>query len=132
MLSLFPQILFLAPLGLTLLRIAAGLVFFYLAYVHYSNRREVAQELSTLIGGARIICLLYSGLELLIAVSLIAGIWTQFAALVGFVVALKVLLIRRSLKEVRPLSPLSYALLAVICLCLFVSGAGAFAFDLPL
>ena len=132
MLSLFPQLLFLAPFSATLLRIAAGLVFLYLAYFHYSNKHKMAEELSSLIGGAGVICVLYSLLELIVAAGLLAGAWTQLAALVGFLIAVKVLLIRSSLKELRPLSPLSYALLAVICLSLIVTGAGAFAIDLPL
>jgi uncharacterized membrane protein YphA (DoxX/SURF4 family) len=132
MLSLFPQLLFLTPLSATLLRIAAGLVFLYLAYFHYTNRRAVVEELSVFVGAASIICTLYALLELLVGAGLIAGAYTQLAALVGFVIAIKVQLIRRSLKELRPLSPLSYALLAVICLSIVVTGAGAFAVDLPL
>lgn len=132
MLSLFPQILFLAPLSTALLRVCAGLVFVYLAYVHFSKRKAAAEELSTLIGGAHVIIPLYSVVELLIAVSLIAGVWTQLAALLGWAVALKVLFIRHSLRELKPLSQLSYALLAAICFSLVFTGAGAFAFDLPL
>jgi len=132
MLSLFPQILFLSPLSATLLRITAGLVFAYLAYFHFSNKRAAAEELSTLIGGAGAILILYCLIEALIALFLIIGLWTQAAALLGFVIAAKVLLIRRSLKELKPLSQLSYALLAVICLSILVTGAGPFAFDLPL
>ena len=132
MLSLFPQILFLAPLSATLLRITAGLVFLYLAYFHYTNHRAGSEELSRLIGGASVVMYVYVLIELAVAVGLIAGAWTQAFALVGFVIALKVLLLRRSLKELRPLSSLSYALLSAICLSVVVTGAGIFAFDLPL
>jgi len=132
MLSLFPQILFLTPLSATLLRLTAGLIFAYLSYFHYSNRRAVSEELSLLVGGASVICILYALLELLVAIGLLAGAWTQLAALLGFVIALKVLIIRRSLKELKPLSQLSYALLAMICLSVVITGAGPFAFDLPL
>ena len=132
MLSLFPQLLFLTPFSATLLRISAGLVFAYLAYFHFTNKEKVASELSRFVGGASVIYMLYSLLELIIAIGLIAGVRTQLAALVGLVVALKVLLIRNSLHELKPLSTLSYALLGVICLSLVVTGAGVFAFDLPL
>jgi len=132
MLSIFPQLLFLAPIASTLLRASAGLVFVYLAYVHFTNRRKAAEELSTLIGGADFICVVYSVLEAVIGFALIAGFRAQLVALVGFIVAIKVLLIRRSLKELKPLSQLSYALLAVICLSIVFTGAGIFAFDLPL
>jgi uncharacterized membrane protein YphA (DoxX/SURF4 family) len=132
MLSLFPQILFLAPFSATLLRIVAGLVFLYLAYFHWTNHKAGSEELSKLIGAASVIMYIYALIELALAVGLIAGAWTQAFALLGFVITLKVLLFRRSLKELRPLSSLSYALLAAICLSLVVTGAGIFAFDLPL
>ena len=132
MLSLFPQILFLAPFSATFLRIAAGLVFLYLAYFHFNNRRACAQELSALIGGASVIMYIYSLIELAVALALILGAWTQLAALVGFVISLKMLMFRKSLKELKPLSQLSYALLAIICLSVVITGAGVFAFDLPL
>ena len=132
MLSLFPALLSYKLLAFALLRISAGLVFLYLAYFHYTNRRKATQELSLFVGSASVICVLYALVELLVAVSLIAGAWTQLGALLGALIACKVLLIRRSLHELRPLSSLSYALLAVICFCLVVTGAGIFAFDLPL
>jgi len=132
MLSLFPQILFLSPLSATLLRVCAGLVFAYLAYFHFANRRAASEELSKLIGGASVIMPVYCVIELVVALSLVLGAWTQASALVGFIIAVKMLLIRHSLKELKPLSQLSYALLAVICLSLVFTGAGAFAFDLPL
>ncbi len=132
MLSVFPQILFLTPLAITLLRFSAGLTFAYLAYLHLSNRRAASDELSSLIGGARIIIYIYSAIELFIAVSLFGGAWTQPAALLGFVVALKMLFIRHKMHELKPLAQSTYVLLAVICLALVFTGAGAFAFDLPL
>ena len=132
MLSLFPQILFLTPFSATLLRITAGLVFFYLAYVHYGNRKAVAQEISYFVGGASIVCAVYILIELLVAFGLFLGIYAQLAALVGLILALKILIVRKSLREVKPLSELSYVLLAVICLSVLVTGAGIFAFDLPL
>src|SRR6185369_5407448 len=131
-LSLFPQILFLAPFSATLLRITAGFVFLYLAYLHYSNKRAVAEEISNLLGAASIVCATYAFIEFGVGVGLVAGAWTQLAALFGFVIAIKMLFIRKSMHELKPLSQLSYALLAAICLSIFVTGAGIFAFDLPL
>jgi uncharacterized membrane protein YphA (DoxX/SURF4 family) len=132
MLTLFPSLLSYSFFVPTLLRIAAGLVFLYLAYFHYTNRRAVAEEIGLFIGGARIICILYSMMETLVAIGLIAGVATQLAALVGFAIAAKVLFLRRSLHDLKPFPPLTYALLAVICVSLVIMGAGAFSFDLPL
>jgi len=132
MLSLLPEFLSYRLLGEALLRVTAGFVFLYLAYVHFSKRRAVAEELSTLVGGAGMIIPIYSLLELLLAVSLIIGAWTQLSAIVGAIIAIKMLIVRKKLNALKPLSELSYVLLAVICISLIVSGAGAFAFDLPL
>jgi uncharacterized membrane protein YphA (DoxX/SURF4 family) len=132
MLSLFPQILFLAPFSAALLRVVAGLVFADLAYFHFNNRRAATEELSTMIGGARTIIILYGLIEAGIALCLIIGLWTQAAAILGCVIAVKMLFIRASLRKLRPFSQLSYALLAVICLSLLITGAGIFAVDLPL
>jgi uncharacterized membrane protein YphA (DoxX/SURF4 family) len=132
MLSLFPQLLFLAPLSDTILRIAAGGVFIYLAYFHYENRRAASTELSRFIGGASVILPFYALIELILGAALVAGVGTQLAALVGCIIALKILLVRKVLRELRPLPALTYFLVAAICLALVFSGAGAFAFDLPL
>jgi uncharacterized membrane protein YphA (DoxX/SURF4 family) len=132
MLSLFPQILFLSPISATLLRVCGGLTFTYLAYAHFSNRRAASEELSRLIGAARIIIPVYSIIELVIAVFLVGGAYTQLAALIGSIITFKMLFVRHTLRELKPLSQASYALLAVICLSLVFTGAGAFAIDLPL
>lgn len=132
MLSVFPQILFLAPLSATILRIAAGFVFLYLAYVHFGKRTRAADEIAPIVGGARVILVIYSLIELVVGICLIIGLWTQAAALIGFLIGAKMLIIRKALKDLKPISELSYFLLAVICLSLLFTGAGAFAFDLPL
>jgi uncharacterized membrane protein YphA (DoxX/SURF4 family) len=133
MLSLFPQILFLAPLSITLLRVSAGLLFAYLAYYHLSNRQTVSQELSRYVGGAGgFLALLYAVVEIAVGGALVAGALTQLAGLVGFVVALKVLILWKMTHGMNPISRLSYALLAVISLSLVFSGAGALALDWPL
>lgn len=132
MLSLFPQLLFLGPVSATLLRIAAGAIFLYLAYFHYQNRRPAAHELGQLVGVSMPLLYLYALIELLVAASLILGLWTQLSAVIGFGIALKIIFVRNRLKELKPLSTLSYALLALICLSLMFTGAGALAFDLPL
>lgn len=132
MLSVFPQLLFLSPVSATLLRLAAGAMFLYLSYYHYSNRQRAAAELGMLVGMSMPLLVLYALVELLVAISLILGLWTQVSALVGLGIAAKILFVRNRLKELKPLSSLSYALLGLICLSLVMTGAGAFAFDLPL
>lgn len=133
MLNPFPQLLVFSFFAPTVLRIAAACVFFYLAYSHFGNRSAAAKELAFLTHKvARAVMGLYILVEALAGLSLLLGYWTQIGALVGLVISLKILLIRRSFHHLAPLSRLAYVLLAVICFSLALSGAGAVAFDLPL
>jgi uncharacterized membrane protein YphA (DoxX/SURF4 family) len=132
MLSLFPQILFLAPLGLTLLRVAAGLTLLWLAYFHGARRHELAAIRFPVVGSGAWIVWMAIIFETVIGIALIVGIYTQLAALLGAVAAIKFLIWRKRYPQFFTLTRDTSALLLVICLCLLVSGAGAFAFDLPL
>lgn len=114
MLSLFPQILFLAPFSALLIRVALAVVFAYSAW-------NLLRQNDTLSRGVGI-------LEIVIAGLLIAGAWTQVAALAGLIFV-GIHLVAPRLRTVA----LGTALLSfVLCLSLLVTGAGAFAFDLPL
>ena len=133
MLNVFPQLLvfnFFAP---ALLRIVAAGTFFYLAFFHFSNRKAVTQELSLFPhAAANTMAGIFALVECAVAVLLLLGLWTQIAALIGFIICLKIVFIRKGLHHISPLSHLSYLLLATICLSLLCTGAGAIAFDIPL
>jgi uncharacterized membrane protein YphA (DoxX/SURF4 family) len=133
MLTPLPALLDYAILAPTLLRLAAAFVFVYLGAHHFRSRSEVASEMSILTPAiAAVAASFYVIFELLIAVGLFFGAYTQIAALVGAAIAIKTALIRRSLRHVAPLARSTYILLGVICLTLLFTGAGALAFDLPL
>lgn len=114
MLSLFPQILFLAPFSASLIRLALACVFFLMAWKHFAAPENSLRALGVL--------------EIALSAALVLGTWTQGVALLGaarifldiFIPRLRVL-------------PLSTTLLSlVMLLSLVVTGAGVFAFDLPL
>ena len=132
MLSLFPQILFLAPMGTTLLRVAAGVTLLAAAWMHYDQRKELGTEKFIVIGSGTWIPLLASFVELVVGAALVLGTYTQVAAIVGALLSLKQFVWSRAYPNFFPLSRTASALLFVICLSLIVSGAGALAFDLPL
>lgn len=116
-----------------MLRIAAAVFFARLAAHHFRNKKTAATELSILPQSTATFALgLYALIEALVAIGLFLGLYTQIAALVGFVICIKVLFLRRSVHQLAPLSRETYALLSVVCLALLFTGAGAFAFDLPL
>ena len=132
MLSLFPQILFLEPVGITLLRVTAGLVFLYLAYFHSHRIRELSDVRFIFIGKGEWIVYLAVLFEAAIGATLLMGYLTQLAALVGAVMALKCLIWRSRYPQFFPLDRAASFMLLAICLSLIVTGAGSYAFDLPL
>jgi len=116
MLSMFPELLFLAPLSALVIRASVAALFALSAYM------RVRGEASTFI-------YIMAALETLAALSLAIGYKSQLVAFLG------VLLIGVWIFMGRPVRqyPLSTALLAaVMSLSLLVTGPGAFAFDLPL
>jgi len=114
MLSLFPQILFLAPVAATLLRLSLT---FILAIAGWKHSMRSAWPLRIL-----------GIVEIVLGGLLLAGAWVQAAALAATIVAIGWL----AWRETR-LYPLSTVFLALaVALSLTVLGAGAFAIDLPL
>lgn len=115
MLSLFPQLLFLAPLGYTLLRATLAILLLLGINTQWARGRTP-------------LILAFIGLEGLAAVGLALGSFTQLAALAALIIFALWLF----LSKVRPY-PLSTTLLAgTIAVVLLLGGAGPFAFDLPL
>ena len=133
MLSLFPQILFLSPLALTLLRVALAVYLAYIAW-HLLNKHEEIERIQfPIIGNVRAWMVWVSAtLTAAIAAIIFIGAWTQVAGILAAIVILKHLVYFRRYQSVFPFPRSTYILLLCIALTLIVSGAGAFAFDLPL
>ncbi|RJR12889.1 hypothetical protein C4585_02930 [Candidatus Parcubacteria bacterium] len=114
MLSFFPELLFLSPFSAFLIRIALGCVFGYVAWKHFEK-----PDLSIRA---------YSVLEGALALTLIFGAWVQLGALVSILIIGSWFFFRK-LRVVA----LGTALLSIaLSITLLVTGAGPFAFDLPL
>jgi uncharacterized membrane protein YphA (DoxX/SURF4 family) len=132
MLNPFPDLLFLGILAPTILRIVAGLFFLHIALAHYQGRQTLQENMSFL-GSFRIP---YSWsivlVEAAVGAALLTGFLTQIAALLGILGVIKGFLLNKRYPLVFPLSRSSYLLLGTILLVLVITGAGAFAFDLPL
>lgn len=133
MLSLFPQILFLEPAGIALLRVVAGLYLIYIGYSLWQERAAVARERFPIIGRMpEWLAIGVGTLHIGIGLLLFVGAWTQLMALFGAIVALKCITFASTYKKIIPLQRPTSILLLAIFLALIVSGAGAFAVDLPL
>lgn len=107
MLSIFPELLFLAPISAVFIRLAAALTFGYIA-----TKRLNAPSM---IRGLGIV-------EGLVAVLLFIGLYTQAAAIIGCILALMHL----SVPRFRILPTSTVILVCVMCLSLLVTGPGPF------
>ena len=132
-LSLLPQLFFLSPLAATILRIAAAFAFFYIAQRVRAMRGEIMAAQLPLVGHASgWMIWISSVVTFLTGLALLAGYYTQAVAILGALIALKHLGGTYWFPFIMPLSRGTYALLFIICISLIVTGAGAFALDMPL
>jgi len=133
MLSFFPQLLFLAPLAVAILRAVVGLFFLYMAYHVLSHGPSIQKERFPLIGHMPT-SLIWIGGTILTAIAalLLVGAWAQVCALLAALGSFKYALYARTYPAVFPFSPSTYFLLGMISLALVFMGPGAFAFALPL
>lgn len=107
---------FIAP---ALVRIAAAGVIIYGGYTLWQNRGT--SQAAAVLAFAHFV----------IGAMLLFGYYVQYAALAG-VIGIGISLIIPSLFPAKRLSRTTSILLLAICASLLLSGAGAFAFDLPL
>lgn len=132
MLNPFPDLLSLSFFAPTLLRIAAGLMFAYVGYTQLSRRTELSAVRFPIVGSGVWIVWLSALALFLIALGLTLGLYTQIASLFGALGSVKFLVWSRQYPSMVVLSRPASALLFVICLSLLLTGAGMFAFDIPL
>ena len=135
MVSLFPQLLDYGFLATAVLRITLGLTFVWFARrAFFSQKREYTAFLENIgLKPAIIFFFIVAGVELILGVLLVIGLFTQAVALAISVITLCVAF----LKWRRPHllfhnTPHFYLLLAVVSFVLIFLGPGAIAFDFPL
>jgi uncharacterized membrane protein YphA (DoxX/SURF4 family) len=130
--ALFPELFYLEMLGPFLVRVVAGGVFLALAQWHYTERGTLAttlglrQQLSTLLLWGLIV------LETLVGSMLMVGLLTQATAIGGAILAFIFTGHTPGIRALTPYTPALHATLCAICISLLVTGAGAFAVDMPL
>jgi len=132
MLNPFP-IQFLALLAYFILRVVVGFILLYLAKKHWENRHELFEILKPSIfpyGKVNTILIIIT--ELVAGTMFILGFYTQIAALMLLEISLKMLMFKKVFRHPSIPSNLTYILLLGIGISLFITGAGIFAFDLPI
>ncbi len=132
MLNPFP-IQFLALLGYFILRVITGFIFLVLGYRHFKQRESLYPTLKMRVFPfEKTTTILFIITELTVGVLFIIGLYTQIAALIVIVMSLKMLFLRKYFSHPALPNRLTYLLFFGISCCLFITGAGAFAFDLPI
>ncbi len=132
MLNPFPDLLILNFFAPTIVRVAVAALFLYATYWSWQHRETIAHTSFPIVGRGEWVAWLAVLFHLVVGASLVFGYYTQVGALLGLLGALKGLILGARYKQIFIFSRTTYVLLAAICLSLLLSGAGAFAFDIPL
>lgn len=133
MLNPFPELLMLSFFAPFFLRVAFGLVLFLTSFHQLIDKKEELTKRFNSVWPKYGVKILWTAsvLEIIVGLSFVAGFYTQFAAIVGAIFALGVIVVKKyRIATGRDLS--FYILMFAISLSLLVTGAGIFAFDLPL
>ena len=110
-----------------------GAWFILSSYRHFKHHEELGAALVSRFGAlGRISVWPFIAVECAVGAALIAGFYTQIAALLSGAYALKLLYFRRLSPGLAQESAWFYILAVAISLSLLVTGAGAFAVDVPL
>lgn len=132
MLNPFP-IQFLAILAYAILRVIVGLILVYLGILHIQRRYDLRHALILPFFPFGTLTAWCFGIAELIAGGMfIAGYYTQIAALVAIALSFTLIIFNKRFSSPYFPGKLFYLLLFAASLSLFITGAGAFAFDLPI
>ncbi len=127
----FPHLLSLSFFVPIIFRIACAVMFVALARHHIRERQSIIELLSPLIGkhcGWVIQTLV--ALEVIVAVTLFIGWYTQIFAIAASILALKLAIVRPT--SLSPFGRTNSLLILVMAISLIITGAGGIAFDIPL
>lgn len=132
MLNIFP-IQFLSLFAYFILRLFIGGILMYLGIKHFAYRKELQHilRLSWFPYGT-FVALVFPIGEIIIASMILFGAYTQIAVLAIMAMSIKMIIMRNWFAHHSIPSKLFYVLLLGGAISLFITGAGVFAFDLPL
>lgn len=134
MLNPFPELLTYSLLGPFVLRVVIGFIFIDLGVLKFKSEKErwLASFEALNLRPADLLLPLYALLQIAGGVLLVIGLWTQVAALAFVVFSGIELYIEWQAREVLKRDIVFYILIFVISLSLLLTGAGAYAIDIPL
>lgn len=134
MLNPFPDLLTYSMLAPLILRLIVGLIFIDLGILKFKSEKErwMASFNTLNIRPADLFVYLYGALQIAGGVLLLLGLWTQVAALAFVIFTGIELYIEMTAREVLKRDLVFYLLIFTISLSLLLTGAGAYAIDIPL
>jgi uncharacterized membrane protein YphA (DoxX/SURF4 family) len=134
MLNLFPELMTFSLLGPAILRIVLGLIFLDLGMLKFKGERTrwIASFEALRLRPADLMVSIYAALQVIGGLMLIFGLWTQAAALAFTLFTGAELYTEWKAREMLKRDLVFYILVFAISLSLLLTGAGAFAVDLPL
>ena len=129
----FPDLLSLIFFAPFLLRVGLGTLLFLFGFIRLSGRRHVYLKRfrERWPESGEVLLFSLGGVEIVVGLLFIVGFYTQIAALISMAMAL-MLLFTRNTRMVSGNNKPMYFLIFIVSLSLLISGAGAFAFDIPL
>lgn len=134
MLSLFPTLLNYALLAPFILRVVLGLIFLDLGFLKFRSEKKgwIASFETLHLRPADLFVVLYGALQIIGGLLLLVGLWTQGVALMFALFTGVEFYIEWGAREVLKRDLVFYLLLFTISISLLLTGAGAYAIDLPL
>jgi len=121
-------------LGPFLLRILLGLIFIDLGFLKFRSEKErwLASFETLGLRPADLFVPLYALLQIIGGLLLLAGLWTQVAALAFVIFSGIELYVEWQARDILKRDMVFYLLIFTISLALLLTGAGAYAVDIPL
>ncbi len=134
MLNPFPEFLNYALLAPFLLRVVLGLIFIDLGWLTFKGERGRWKAVFEMLRlrPVSLFVPLYGAIQIAGGLLLLVGLWTQVAALVFAILTFAELYVEWSEGSILKRDISFYILIFVISLSLLLTGAGAYAFDIPL
>ena len=134
MLNPFPDLLMYSLLGPFILRVVIGLIFIDLGFLKFRSEKErwIASFEALGLRPVDLLLPLYALLQIVGGLLLLIGLWTQVAALAFVIFTGVELYVEWRAREILKRDLVFYLLIFAISLSLLLTGAGAYAIDIPL
>lgn len=134
MLNPFPELLMYSMLAPFILRVLLSLIFIDLGFLKFRGEKESWRASFDTLGlrPADLFLSLYALLQILGGLLLLVGLWTQVAALAFVIFSGTELYVEWKAREILKRDMVFYLIIFAISLSLLLSGAGAYAIDIPL